>query len=351
MKEKNKITNYKNIAIINTAFIGDVVLSFYLAEVIKQNHRGARIIFVTASRLKDLVESIESIDFFVAFDKNLDHKGLKGIIKIAENLRFEKVDLILAPHRSSRTSLLAFLVNPKFSVSYSTSSFKFLYSKTVKYFFNKHEVERNLELLSIFEDVNIPEKLPKVKIQFPESVVVKFESFFGNFSKNEARYIVSVAPGSVWGTKRWKEDGFIELCRYLYDEGWLPVLLGSTEDFEICNRISSNSNVLNLAGKTTLLETTFLIRKSALLVTNDSAPTHLATLVGTPCLTIFGPTIPEFGFYPLSTNSAIIEVDEICRPCSIHGYQSCPLRHHKCMDRISTDMVFDKAKQLLGCVK
>jgi len=76
------------------------------------------------------------------------------------------------------------------------------------------------------------------------------------------------------------------------------------------------------------------------LVTNDSAPLHLATAVGTPVVAIFGPTVPGFGFGPRGPRDAIVEHPSLaCRPCSAHGPQVCPLGHHRCMRELSVASV------------
>ncbi|HEY9015471.1 MAG TPA: glycosyltransferase family 9 protein, partial [Gemmatimonadales bacterium] len=83
-----------------------------------------------------------------------------------------------------------------------------------------------------------------------------------------------------------------------------------------------------------------LIQRAACLVTNDSAPLHLATAVGTPVLAIFGPTVPEFGFGPRRPEDVSLgHADLPCRPCSAHGPMVCPLGHHRCMRELSVDLV------------
>jgi heptosyltransferase-2 len=87
-----------------------------------------------------------------------------------------------------------------------------------------------------------------------------------------------------------------------------------------------------------------LIRRAALLVTNDSLPQHLASAMGTRTLTIFGPTIPGFGFGPLAPGSASIGHATLsCRPCHPHGPPACPLLHHLCMRDLAESAVLARA--------
>lgn len=346
MISKIKITNYEKIAIINTAFIGDIVLSFYLAQEIKNIHVNSYIIFITTPKVRELMPLVNSIDNVIYYDKRNTQKGFKGFVEIVSEIKKRGVELILSPHRSFRSSLLSFFSQPKFSVSFKNSSLGFLYKKTVEYLYCAHEIERNLQLLSIFEefpstssdlslDLTIPETLEK-----ETQTKVPFEIHSNN--------LVAIAPGSIWKTKQWETNGFLLVAKELIAQNYTVFLLGSNEDCSICNYISSRTNAINLAGKTNLAESLVLLKNSQLLITNDSSPTHLATLVNCPTITIYGPTIPEFGFYPRAKKSRIIQIDGLhCRPCSIHGYNQCPLKHHKCMKEITPQTVINTALELL----
>jgi heptosyltransferase-2 len=106
--------------------------------------------------------------------------------------------------------------------------------------------------------------------------------------------------------------------------------------------------VLNLAGTMTLDQTISHIQQSVLLIANDSAPIHLASLVNCPTIAIFGPTHPAFGFGPLSEKSTVMQKDLPCRPCSIHGQKSCPLGSHACMREIKSQEIAEQALKYLS---
>ena len=105
--------------------------------------------------------------------------------------------------------------------------------------------------------------------------------------------------------------------------------------------------MLDATGKLPLLASAELIARARLLVTNDSAPQHLASAMGTPTLTIFGPTVPEFGFGPLGSTS-LGAAGLACRPCDSHGPQRCPLGHWRCMTEQASAVVADRALALLA---
>jgi heptosyltransferase-2 len=202
-------------------------------------------------------------------------------------------------------------------------------------------------LLTIFEEYLKDHPKPNVQINFPKHLIENLKALL-NVTKINGINLISIAPGSVWKTKQWKKEGFEFVTKELIRMGYDVVLLGSKDDFEICEEIATKTGAKNLAGMTHLGESLFIISISKLLITNDSSPTHLATLVNCPTITIYGPTIPEFGFYPRAPKSRTIQVDGLkCKPCSIHGYNQCPLIHHKCMNEIEIESVLSAAKEIL----
>ena len=98
----------------------------------------------------------------------------------------------------------------------------------------------------------------------------------------------------------------------------------------------------NAAGRLSLLGSAALLGRAAALVTNDSAPQHLASAMNTPTITMFGPTAPDFGFGPLAEKSIMVEHHALaCHPCDHHGPERCPLGHWRCMRELTPSGVFD----------
>ncbi|MBK9246855.1 MAG: glycosyltransferase family 9 protein [Ignavibacteria bacterium] len=119
-------------------------------------------------------------------------------------------------------------------------------------------------------------------------------------------------------------------------KGHSCVFVGGVEDIELCSRLAHNSKAISLAGETSLLQTIALLRLCSALITNDSAPTHLAWIAGCRTITIYGPTSPIFGFAPRGETDIILENTFLkCRPCAIHGGNVCPIGTHECMKSIT----------------
>jgi heptosyltransferase-2 len=159
---------------------------------------------------------------------------------------------------------------------------------------------------------------------------------------------IALAPGSVWATKRWPY--YAEVARRIADRGLL-VVIGSTEDRAAAREIvdATEGAAIDATGRLSLLASAELLSRCALLVTNDSAPQHLASAMGTPTITIFGPTVPEFGFGPLAPGSRIAGHPSLrCRPCHSHGPRECPLGHWRCMREVPAEDVAALAAAVLA---
>jgi heptosyltransferase-2 len=159
--------------------------------------------------------------------------------------------------------------------------------------------------------------------------------------------LIALAPGSIWATKRW--PGFPALASSLAAHGRI-VVIGGDADRDLATAIATTTpGAIDATGRLSLLASAELIRRSALLVTNDSLPQHLASAMGTRTVTVFGPTVPGFGFGPLAPRSASIGHESLpCRPCHPHGPPSCPLGHHLCMRDLAPAAVLTRTLSVLA---
>jgi heptosyltransferase-2 len=158
--------------------------------------------------------------------------------------------------------------------------------------------------------------------------------------------MIALAPGSVWATKRWP---FYPALARLLSARARVVVIGGKDDAPLAAEIVTTvgDRAIDATGQLSLLGSAELIRRSALLVTNDSSPQHLASAMGTPTVTVFGPTVPEFGFGPLAPRSRTAGVHGLdCRPCDRHGPQQCPLGHWRCMRDLGAEMVEELVAQV-----
>ncbi len=343
---KLNLNSYKSIAVIQTAFLGDFVLTLPLFQVIRNNTQDCKIISVCTPISTQIAALSSSVDVILSYDKRGKHKGYSGIKLLAQQLKEQNVDLIIAPHRSFRTTLLAKLVGAKMTIGFDINAFSFLYKRTVPYDKLKHETLRNLSLLSPFENIN--RIYAKIDLSFDIKDEQLIQHLFLENSIQAESKIVVLAPGSVWATKKWCVDHFANLASMMSSKGLKVFVIGAKEDSKDAEVIVNASGAINLCGKTSIPQSIALLSHVDLLITNDSAPTHFAGLVKCPTITLYGPTIPEFGFAPIGKKDRTLSVGEMnCRPCAIHGSKKCPLKHFKCMEELLPDYVFQNAMELL----
>lgn len=334
----------ERILLIQTAFIGDAILTLPLIQEIKKKYKDHSIDVITIESNKEIFTASPFVDEVIILDKRKKQSSILALKKFADEIKKRNYALLFAPHRSFRTSLLTLFLGIPESYGFNNSAFSFIYKNVITYDHSKHEIERNLSLIS--NSSEITEELPILKIE--DEIKSKIELFFQQFPVNKK--IAAIAPGTVWETKRYPEKYLVELIDYLVKKNYSIILIGSKNEIELCNRIKSNFKlgVENNAGRFSILESIEVIKRCDLLITNDSAPTHFGMCADIPVLTIYCSTIPEFGFYPYNKKSRFITLTDLyCKPCGIHGFKKCPLNHFNCGNKLKPSEVIEKIDEMI----
>lgn len=333
----------KKILIVQTAFIGDVILATPLAEAAHQVFPDSTVDFMAIPAAVNLLEKNSFIQRVLTFDKRGEQRGLFALWRLAKKLQQEEYDLALVPHRSLRSALLVRLAKIPERLGFDRSAGAWLFTQRVPYP-QKHEVERNLDLLRAFNRSFVT---PPPKVAWDKNDAQNAEVFLKAAPKG--KWFCALAPGSVWATKRWPVERFIALAQKLVHEaGAFIFLIGGGSDITLCAQIAAalDKNCCNTAGKLSLRQSAALLDRCEILISNDSAPTHLGVATCCKVITIFGPTVPAFGFAPFGEGHLVVEKNLLCRPCSSHGGDRCPLGTHACMWEITADEVFKNVRQL-----
>ncbi|HEX6537109.1 MAG TPA: lipopolysaccharide heptosyltransferase II [Gemmatimonadaceae bacterium] len=336
--------------VVQTSFLGDTVLTTpLLAELAR---RGAVDVVVTPAAAPLLANHPAIRERFV-YDKRGADAGAMGLWRLARRIRChyqargERATAYLA-QGSARSAALALLAGCGDRVGFGTSPGRLLYTQVVPHRADRHHAER-LWRLAFPNDPGVEPSASAITPHlYPgDAERVAVSALLGDAPDD--RPIVALAPGSVWGTKRWPY--YPELAARLAPAARL-VVVGGAADSAIAGEIAAavpDARVVDATGRLSLLASAELIARAALLVTNDSSPQHLASAVGTPTITIFGPTVPEFGFGPLAPGSVVVQHETLpCRPCHHHGPPTCPLGHWKCMRELGVERVATAAAELLN---
>lgn len=317
--------------VVQTSFLGDMVLTTPLiAELAK---RGPVDVVATPANA-GLLANNPDVREVIVYDKS--RFGIKGLIKVSRMLAKNRYDNAYLAQGSVRSGALSWLGRCKNRVGFNTSAGKHFYTQRVLYRDDLHHAARLLSLAGI-DEVTRPKLYPG------NGEVAAVDAL------NLPSPFVVLAPGSVWATKRWPY--FAELAGLL-SKSFKIVIAGSAQDKELAGEISQTvPDAVDTTGKLSLLASAELIRRAAMLVTNDSAPQHLASAMNTPTITIFGPTVPEFGFGPLAERSRTVGHDTLrCRPCDRHGPMKCPLRHWHCMRELNANYVYGITMDMINGV-
>ena len=330
------------ILIIHTAFIGDIVLSTPLIKKIKDTYPDSDITYVTTPSGEAILKNNPHLNNIIVYDKRGEHKGISGVWQLGKRLRYENFNMVITPHRYLRSSILSWLSRSPIRKGYDIASGSCLFTEKIKYDRTKHEVDKLLSFVA-------PENKKRYEIELYPGEKEKMKG--DNLWKEnllEDKKVVVLAPGSKWFTKQWPVEYFNKLAESLKKLSNIKLIVVGGKD-EI-NLPIEKENIIDMRGKTSLLELADILSRADVVVTNDSSPIHIASAFKKPRIfALFGPTIEKFGFFPWSLNSKVFQVDRLkCRPCGIHGGKSCPEKHFKCMRDILPEEVFNEIKKYLG---
>ncbi|MFH1006727.1 MAG: lipopolysaccharide heptosyltransferase II [Candidatus Latescibacterota bacterium] len=343
-----------NTLIIQTAFIGDVILTTPLIHATKAAFPEARVSMLVIPSTANILGNNPYLEEVIRYDKKGRDRGLSSLLRLAHALSARSFDLAMLPHRSFRSAALAALARIPRRIGFDVSPTSFLFTDVVPYRQGAHEVERNgdlLRALDIEPEPESPRIFPDDKdhevadILLGEHMEIDRVSLSPPlpFSPSDGKgRRVALAPGSIWPTKRWPLAYFAQVAELLMKAGVRVILMGGPSDRALCNEIARRTTHAPLiaAGQLTLRESAALLAQCDLLLTNDSAPAHMAAAMGTPVFAVFGPTTTSLGFAPYGPGHTILEVPLDCRPCGKHGGKKCPNGHFRCMKDLAPERVF-----------
>jgi heptosyltransferase-2 len=397
----------KNILVAQTIYLGDLILTLPLLNVLRQVFPGSRIDVLVRADLADVVSSLPVVRNVIGMDKEGEHSGVTGLRRLVHSIRKREYDLAIVMPGSMRTAMVPLLAgiprrigwDPGTTFSGQMQHLKFpaamrelpfvrsilcieflyrlslpvrkilppLFTQTlpasplqttpeVANSISDNEVDtssgwhasrRWMEVLRALSRP-LPTSVPIPWLPIPKAIQ---NDIAVRFPSDRNRDVV-LAPGAAQPTRRWSEENFKSLAQRLGADGFTVFVIGGELDIKVCARIARQDGpepVVSLAGLLSPLEAMALIGRCCVVVANDSAPVHMASAMGTPTVALFGPTVPEFGFGPLAPRSMVMQRTGLsCRPCTLYGSRGCPIVTHECLAAITVDEVYEAVLNLVN---
>lgn len=352
------------VLLIQTAFLGDLLLSVPLIKSLRAQLPQSEIFLVCRKGVGSILKEMGLVDRVFEVQK----KNKPSYQTAVDALKDIEFDYLLAPHQSVTTALMVRKLKAKKKIGFSKWWNSLIFDERISFNTLLPDALRQLSLLK-----NHWPDLPQKLMDFQKSEAIAREKGVLAPVPDWASPLVDVSahtrgvrekwnlpsrfvclfPGSVWRTKQWTDEGFIEVGQNFQKRGLSILVMGGPGEDALCERVAekisgavslsgNTPGAVSLAGKTSLFETAVILSQAEVVISNDSAGQHLASLVGTKTISVFGPTVLEFGYRPWNTNATVVERKGLsCRPCGKHGHQKCPIGTHECMKSISATEVLE----------
>lgn len=348
-------TNAKKILIISLHYIGDVLFTTPAIKAIREKYHDAYISVWVKTRAKDILFNNPQINEILIFDdintagkrekdKNFN---LKGKIKFAKLLRHKKFDLVFDFTGLFVTALYSLISGAKYRFGINQQGVGFLLTKEFPRIKARHLKETSLNIL---RQLKIPINSEKLELFINEKDIKFGDKFLANIDLSNP--IFGIHPFAAWDSKCWGIDKFAELCNKLntiYNTN--IIIFGASDDVKklpVLLKLIIKKPMI-ACGKTTLAQTSALIKKCNIFIGNDTGLSYIAEALNIPVVIIFGSTNSVYS-EPISKHIIIKKILD-CSPRSpqlyCHNKVDYKCLHHKCMELITVEEVLDVIKKLL----
>ena len=337
----------RNILIVKPSSLGDIMQSLPAVSLLRQYLPGARIWWLANTGYRDFLRQMPEVNGVIAFQRKRWGQATRLPLTVWEftrftgNLRRHRYDLGIDLQGLLRSGIITLLSGASLRLGFrhARDGAGIFYNYRV---LPPPAITRAYQRYQALIDYIIPAGSwsGPGKLKIPPAIRTRTEMIWGD--KNKLRVIVN--PGGRWVTKRWPVDYYAELINQLAKKYNLAVILtGDQQDAGPASQIAKAVEipVINLAGKTNLIELAAIIYGCRALVTNDSGPMHLAAYLGKPVVALFGPTDPA-RTGPVGKYNRIIETPVSCHPCF---RRHC--RHFICMKAIPVTEVLSAVEDIV----
>jgi heptosyltransferase-2 len=332
------------ILVIRLSSLGDLILMVPMLRALRSGFPDREIHLVCKERYTGLFDGNELLDRIIV----VQNGGMGELVRIRSWLDMERYDTIIDAHNVIRSNLLFHTLRARRKYQIRKDELKKSLLILGKLNLYRRAISQADRYARLARMLGVEMTGENGELSVPERSADRAERTLSHAGLGGTP-LVAFAPGARWRTKRWPEEHYAELIAGVSRRGWQPILIGGADDAALNARIAHMSRVkaLDLTGSLSILESAALLRRCSALATNDSAPLHLAESVGTPVLAFFGPTVREFGYFPLLARSRVLQATLSCRPCSRNGARPCPYGTRECLTAIKASQALESLLGLL----
>jgi len=343
------LSSSPQILVVQTAFLGDVVLTTPLLRELRALRPDARLTVVTTEAGAEVLQGLRSVDRLLVFRKKRRGLGLGSFVPLVARLLREPFEIAIAAQRSARTGQLLWATRAPTRIGFEGAAGAWAYGERLPWHMKRHAVRRYLDLaIPLGCDPERADARPELVVDPTATAAV--ERRLSRRGLDARSPFLCVVPGAQRKPKRWTPQGYSTL---IAEAELRTVLVGSVEEVELCSAIAaaSGADPIVLAGLTSLPEFVAVVAAARAVIANDSGASHIASAVGTPVVSIFGPTTPELGYAPFGDRNRVAQHGSLacrpCGPCEPRGPRACPEGHHRCMTDLPATLVLERLAETL----
>ena len=367
--------DFRKILLIKLSAVGDVIHTIPVLNKLRRRYPSAQLDWLVTPAIAELLRHNPAITNVIEFAREdwsrpWTPAPFVSYARLAAKLRANGYDLVIDMHGQFRTAVFALATGAPVRIGFDRprargwgASPRTFSAEARKHAwqgaregswlaYTDHIPVPTLDLhavdryLSVGPILGLEEDPPDFSFPIPQAASANIESLLHRHDIAGAP-LVAMAPGTIWETKHWGTDKFAEVARHFLQKGFAVALMGSRRERVVCEEVARLApGSVDVAGETTLTELAALVRRSAISVTNDSGPMHLAVALGRPVVSVFGPTDPIW-IGPYGRADAVLRAGVPCSPCLLRQLSRCRY-DHVCMENVSAPAVIERMERVLG---
>jgi lipopolysaccharide heptosyltransferase II len=339
------INEPKNILIVRTDRIGDLILTLPLAGLIKKQYHNSKVTFLVRDFTKNIVSNHPFIDEVIVLSES---DGNTNVFENLNLIKSKKFDTCIVVYPTFALALIMFFSGIKTRIGTGYRWYSFLFSEKVyehRKNAERHELEYNVNLLiKLGIKKNVTESNVRYDLRVDESSLENVNKILLDEKLDLQKEIIIVHPGSGGSSIDLPINKFAELVKKLDDDNVQIIFTGNKNEIELCEKIKSSVNVKNLAGKFNLDELNALISKSVLFISNSTGPIHIAAALGKHTVGFYPKIVScsKERWGPYTNKKLVYEPQIDCKNCTREQCEKL-----NCMDSIDMTKVYIDIKNVL----